>query len=161
MGAIVFNHPGLYGLTAVAAYPWAKFGLNKGEYASTSTIYSTEYKKITGQDISADALGKAFANPDEALGGLMTGSQYQQQLMQDANIQKTYGWVKYGMDFSQWQQQKLQMRTSMGRDISDSEAGALLQYHTQAAGSSATAQARVPQSTPTEGAAGLGQSVVR
>jgi hypothetical protein len=81
--------------------------------------------------------------------------------MQDANIQKTYGWVKYGLDYSAWQQQKLSLRTSLGREVSDSEAAPLLQYNTQARGASQTAVASVPKSQPEPGAFGVGQSVVR
>lgn len=142
-------------------YPWAKYGLDKDQYASTASIFATEYKKVTGQDASQSVLSDAFRNPHDPTGGLLTGSQYQQQLMQDAAIQKTYGWVKYGLDYSQWQAQKLSMHTELGRDISDSEAATLLQYNTQARGSNQAAVARVPQQQPTVGSIGVGQSATR
>ena len=78
----------------------------------------------------------------DATGNLLTGSQYQQQLMQDANIQKTYGWVKYGMDFSAWTAQKLQSRTAFGRDINDAEAATILQYGKSASGSNMSVTAK-------------------
>lgn len=142
-------------------YPWAKYGLDKDQYASMSSVFSQEYKKVTGADIAGSALQQAFENPLAPGQGLLTGSQYQQQLMQDAAIQKTYGWVKYGLDYSQWQAQKLSMRTELGRDIKDSEAATLLQYNTQARGSNQAVVARVPQQQPTVGSIGVGQSATR
>jgi hypothetical protein len=141
-------------------YPWANYGLSKDEYASTAGIFATEYKKVTGQDISQSALQEAFRNPRDATGNLLTGSQYQQQLMQDANIQKTYGWVKYGMDYSSWTAQKLQSRTAFGRDIQDSEAAAILQYNHASTGASMSVTAK-QAGQQTQQAVGVGGSVVR
>lgn len=159
-GSFADAHAVKYGVK-LDSYPWAKYGLEKDQYNSISSVFSVEYQKVTGTSISPSALQQAFRNPQAPGGGLLTGSQYQQQLMQDANIQKTFGWVKYGMDYSQWQQQKLSMRTELGRDIKDSEAATLLQYQTQAKGSNQNAVARVPQQQPSVGAAGIGQSVIR
>lgn len=139
--------------------PWAKYGLDKETYASTASLYSSEYQKVTGQNLTSAGLQQAFTGPTHS--ELLTGSQYQQQLMQDASIQKTYGWVKYGMDYSQWNQQKLGMRTEMGRDVSDAEASTLLQYNTQARGSNMAVGVRAPQQQPTVGAVGVGQSATR
>jgi hypothetical protein len=139
-------------------FPWADVGLTKDEYAATADIYATTYKKVTGQDISPEALQQAFQSPQAS--SLLTGSQYQQQLMNDLNIQKTYGWVKYGLDFSAWTQQKLQMRSAFGRDIRDAEAATMLQYTKSASGPSMSAQARTQgqqQQTP----AGVGGSIAR
>lgn len=108
--------------------PWAEFGLTKDSYEQLATTYSTTYEKITGQTISAAALAAAFQTPNLLASGMFSGAQYEQQLMHDANIQKQFGWVKYGLDFSQWQQQKLQLHTAFGRDINDAEAATILQY---------------------------------
>jgi hypothetical protein len=122
------------GKAASQTMPWAQYGLTKDEYSSAAATFGTEYKKVTGQDISAEALTQAFQNPRDPTGGLLNASQYQQQLMNDAAIQKQYGWVKYGLDFSAWTQQKLSMRTAYGRDINDSEAATILQYNKAASG---------------------------
>jgi hypothetical protein len=145
----------------LATMPWAQYGLDKDTYASMSGVFGTEFKKVTGTDITKEALQQAFQNPRDPTGGLMTASQYAQQLMNDQNIQKTYGWVKYGMDFSQWTQQKLQVRTSFGRDITDAEAGVLLQYNKAATGATASAQARASSQQPTVGQIGVGGSTTR
>jgi hypothetical protein len=142
------------------AMPWAKYGLNKDEYSSAASIYGTEYKKVTGQDISPDALDSAFKNPRDPTGGLLSGSQYQQQLMNDAAIQKQFGWVKYGLDFSAWTQQKLSLRSAFGRDINDAEAATILQYQKAAAGSNLGAVARGTGQQSRE-PAGVGGSFAR
>lgn len=147
--------------SVTAAMPWANYGLTKNEYESASSIFGTEYKKVTGSDISPEALQEAFKNPRDPTGGLLSGSQYQQQLMNDAAIQKQFGWVKYGMDFSAWTQQKLSMRTAYGRDINDAEASTMLQYHKAAAGPNMGAVARASGQQSKEPATGVGQSVAR
>lgn len=141
--------------------PWAQYGLDKDTYQQMSTAFATEYKKVTGQDITRDALNQAFASGKSDPQGLLTASQYAQQLMNDVNIQKTYGWVKYGLDFSQWTQQKLQMRTSFGRDINDAEAATLLQYNKTAAGSNMAVTARQAGGQQQQQPVGVGGSVVR
>lgn len=144
------------------SFPWAQYGLSKDEYASAAVIFGTEYKKVTGQDISQSALADAFRNPRDPTGSqILTGSQYQQQLMQDAAIQKTYGWVKYGMDYSAWTAQKLQSRTAFGRDINDAEAATLLQYNVSNKGSNMAVTAKQAGGGQQQQPAGVGGSVVR
>jgi hypothetical protein len=146
--------------SVLANMPWAQYGLDKDTYAATAGTFGTEFKKITGTDISKDALHQAFLSPPAAGGGIMTASQYAQQLMNDQSIQNTYGWVKYGLDFASWTQTKLGMRTSMGRDVQDTEAATILQYNKAATGSSATVTAKqTGQQQPQ--LAGVGGSVVR
>jgi hypothetical protein len=142
------------------AMPWANYGLSKDEYQSAAATFGTEYKKITGNDISPDALQQAFQNPRDPTGGLLNVSQYSQQLMNDAAIQKQFGWVKYGLDFSAWTQQKLSLRTSFGRDINDAEAATILQYGKAASGSNMGVTAK-QTGQQTQQPAGVGGSVVR
>lgn len=123
-------------------FPWANNGLTKDEYVSAATIYGTTYKEITGSEIPPEALEKAFQNPRDRTGGYLTASQYKNQLMNDAAIQKSYGWVKYGLDYSAWTQSKLQMHQAFGRDINDAEAATILQYHKAATGPNMSAVAR-------------------
>jgi hypothetical protein len=140
--------------------PWAAYGLDKDTYSAMANTFGTEYKKVTGTDISPDALAAAFGTGPGAGGGIMTGSQYAQQLMNDKSIQNTYGWVKYGLDFASWTQTKLGMRTGMGRDVNDAEAATLLQYNKAATGASATVTAK-QTGQQTQQPAGVSGSVVR
>jgi hypothetical protein len=146
--------------SVLATMPWAQYGLDKDTYAATAGTFGTEYKKITGQDISKDALHQAFLSPPAAGGGIMTASQYAQQLMNDQSIQNTFSWVKYGLDFASWTQTKLGMRTAMGRDVTDAEAGVVLQYQKAATGSTMGVTAK-QTGQQQQAPAGVGGSVVR
>lgn len=141
--------------------PWLQYGINFDQYQSQAGTFATEYKKITGQDISSDDLTKAFGSLKDVTGGLLTASEYGQQLQNDLNIQKTYGWVKYGLDFQQFQQQKLQMRQSFGRDLTDQEASTQLQYLHAAQGGSHEVTAQPQQQQQAKPQPGVGGSVVR
>jgi hypothetical protein len=147
--------------TIIGNMPWAQYGLDKDTYQQMSTAFGTEYKKVTGQDITKDALAQAFASGKSDPQGLLTASQYAQQLMNDQNIQNTYGWVKYGLDFSQWTQQKLQSQIAFGRSINDAEAATFLQYNKAAAGSNVAVSARQAGGQQQQQAVGVGGSVVR
>lgn len=148
------------GKKAGATMPWATVGLTKDSYVAQASSYGSVYKAVTGQDISAAALQQAFLNSKDPTGGLLTEAQYKQQLMNNANIQKAYGWVKYGLDFTAWTQQKLTLQGTFGHTIKDSEAATILQYTKAATGSTATAQAQRPQ-TQTASGVGVGQSATR
>ena len=152
--------PGQY-KTILQNMPWAQYGLDKDAYAQMTSTFGTEYKKVTGQDINKEALQQAFLNPRDPTGGLLSASQYAQQLMSDTNIQKTYGWVKYGLDYSQWTQQKLSMRSAFGRDINDAEAATVLQYNKTASGPNVSAVARLGSQQQAPTAAGISGSVAR
>jgi hypothetical protein len=142
--------------------PWANYGLTKDEYASAANTFGTEYKKITGQDISPEALTEAFKNPRDPTGGLLNQGQYASQLMNDASVQKQFGWVKYGMDYSAWTQQKLQSRTAFGRDINDAEASTLLQYTKSSGGANMGAVGRqIGQQVQPPAAQGVAGSLAR
>jgi hypothetical protein len=147
---------------ALKSMPWAQYGLTKDSYQQLATTYSTEYRKVTGQDIPASALTKAFLTSNLTGGGLLSGSQYSQQLMNDTAMQKQYGWIKYGLDFTAWTQQKLSMRGAMGRNINDAEAANILQYTKAATGSSMSAIAhQTGQQSQAPASAGVGGSVAR
>lgn len=150
------------GLSAIGQQmPWAVYGLTKDEYQSAAATFGTEYKKITGNDISPEALQAAFANPRDPTGGLLNEAQYAQQLMNDASIQQQFGWVKYGLDFSAWTQQKLSLRGAFGRDINNAEAATILQYDKAASGSNLSAIARTGGQQQGAGATGVAGSVAR
>lgn len=147
----------------VSQDPWLQFGMTVDQYQSQATTFATEYKKVTGQEISAEALHDAFGSLKDMTGGLLTGGEYAQRLMNDQNIQKTYGWVKYGYDYNQFQQQKLQMRSLFGRDLSDQEATTQLQYLHAAQGGNheVTAQTQQSQDQRRQASTGVSGSVIR
>jgi hypothetical protein len=144
---------------AIKKMPWAGIGLSKDEYVATSKTFETTYKELTGKDISAEALAKAF--DAKGSGGVLTGSEYKQQLMNDAALQNAFGWVKYGYDFAAWTQQKLSLHSAYGRSVDDAEAATILQYTKSASGPNMTAIARGGAQQAQQQPSGVGQSVVR
>lgn len=142
--------------------PWLQYGMDADEYHSQATTFATEYKKITGQDIPPDQLSNAFNKLQDKTGGLLTGSEYAQYLTSDQNVQKAFGWVKFGMDYHQWQQQQLSYRQQFGREIQDSEAATILQYTHAAQGGNHEVAARVEGGgQEPKQQAGISGSVVR
>lgn len=142
--------------------PWAQYGLNQAQYSAQQTTYAEEYKKATGQEPDTAALTSAFTS-FAGSERLLSGTEYYQKLTNDANLQKTYGWLKYGMDYQSFQQQKLGMTQAFGRTLSDAEATTQLQYfhanqggdhsvHAQQGGGGQQGQQQQP---------GAGQSVIR
>jgi len=154
--------PFVTGNTNLAALqPWAGVGLSKDSYQSLATTFGSEYKKVTGQDIPADQLAKAFTSSQTGAGGLLTGSEYAQQLTSDKAIQDTFGWVKYGLDYNQFQQQKLGMQQAFGQPLEDHQAVAQLQYWHANAGSDRSVHAQTQQAGQKQTTPGEGQSEVR
>lgn len=170
-GSTLATASGVMGLTGFSGWlwshgmvpssmPWAGVGLTRDEYQTAIGQFSNAYESLTGQQMGTDV-----NNPDQgfefmwqALSHGQNVSEAMHKFKQDKAMQETYGWLKYGLDYEQLQQQKLGMRAEFGRDLSDQEAVTQLQYLHQASGSSYQAQARPPQQ---DKAAGVGQSVIR
>lgn len=153
--------PGPYNLIWEDApfQPWAWYGMSASEYGTKVQSLDSTYQQLTGQNAPADVIDQALSVNQ----GTMTGSQFQTFLLSQENIKNTFGWLKYGLDFQQFQQQKLQMRTQFGRDLTDQEAVAQLTYMHAAQGPnvSAAAQPTLTQVEKKAAQTGVGQSVVR
>jgi hypothetical protein len=155
-------------VAAPTSMPWADLGINKDTYAALSTSYGTEYKKYTGQDIPAAALKQAFSNVKDPTGNnFLSASQYAQQLQQDTAIQNTYGWIKYGLDYQQFQQHKQAMTQAFGGaspDVGYADALGVQQLQYWHQNASATAEVRAQPASQAKNAPvtpGDSTSVVR
>jgi hypothetical protein len=147
----------------VQAQPWIGLGLTKDVYAGLATSYGTEYQKLTGQTIDASSLAQAFQNVKDPTGNnFLSASQYAEQLQSDQKIQNTYGWVKYGLDYNQFQQHKMAMQQAFGAPPTDQQAVQGLQYWHQNAGANAAVHAANPSTSNNAPATpGTSQSVIR
>lgn len=143
--------------------PWAQYGLTKDTYGALATSYGTEYQKLTGQTLDAAGLQKAFTSVKDPTGNnFLSASQYATQLQQDQNVQNTYGWVKYGLDYNQFQQHKASMAQAFGGTPTDAQGVQALQFWKQNA--SATAEVRAAPASQAKNAPatpGDAQSVIR
>jgi hypothetical protein len=141
------------------AMPWARFGMTSTEYDSKLESYDTSFRTLTGQNAPQDLIDRALHEHQ----GTMTGAQFENWLLAQDSIKNTYGWLKYGLDFQQFQTQKLQMRQQFGRELSDAEATTQLQYLHAAQGPnvSAAAQQTLGQVEKKQAQTGVSGSVVR
>ena len=139
--------------------PWAKFGMSSAEYNRKLSEYDSGFRALTGQMAPQDLVERALHEHQ----GAMTMGQFETWLMTQDAIKNQYGWLKYGLDFQQFQTQKLQMRAGFGRELTDAEATAQLQYHHAAQGGNVgvTAQQTLGQVEKKQAQTGVGGSVVR
>ena len=115
--------------------PWGQWGLSEDAYRSMHADYATTYKQLTGQDIPDAALSSAFKDG----AGQWTAAQYEQSLKNSSSIQNQFGWIKYGLDYLGFQQEKLKMNPAFGHTLSDAEATSQLQaWHANAGQDQAT-----------------------
>src|SRR5215510_4681078 len=122
----------LWATDKATAMPWAKYGLNAVQYDEHIGDYGSTFLRLTGQNAPQDLIDRALHEH----GGTMKGAQFETWLMAQEGIKNAYGWLRYGMDFQQFQSQKLNMRTQFGRQLSDEEAVTQLRYHHAAQGAS-------------------------
>jgi len=153
--------PGPYNLVWMDAafQPWAWYGMSAVEYHTKVESLNDTYLRLTGQNIPDDTLQAVLGQHQ----GSMTGAQLQTYLLSQANIKNTYGWLKYGLDFQQFQQQKQQMITQFGRELTDAEAVTQLQFLHAAQGPNVSAAVN-PTLTQVEkktAQTGINASVVR
>lgn len=163
LGQYMKDHtaPGPYNLVWMDApfQQWAWYGMSAGEYSSKLEAFDSTFKQLTGQSVSQDLVDRALKEHQ----GAMSGAQFGTWLEAQDSIKNTYGWLKYGIDFQQFQTQKLQMRSSFGRDLTDAEAVTQLQYLHAAQGPNVSVGV-TPTLTQQErktANVGVGQSVVR
>lgn len=115
---------------AVMNSPWAAFGLGADAFKAAYTSYQQTLKELTG---GTGDWGQ-FSNLLTQQGGQMNAAWLRGNLMQDPEMLKTYGWLRYGVDYTQFQTQKLQWGHLFGKDLTNDEGVAQLQYLHQAQG---------------------------
>jgi hypothetical protein len=141
------------------AMPWAKYGMSPTEYNRKLEEYDSGFRSLTGQAAPQDLVDRALHEHQ----GTMTMGQFETWLQTQESIKQQYGWLRYGLDFNQFQTQKLSMRTGFGRDLTDAEAVTQLQYHHAAQGGNVgvAAQQTLGQAEKKQAQTGLSGSVVR
>lgn len=109
---------------AAKAMPWAFVGLRAQDYQARVSSFQSVYQDLIGRNATQDELNNAFA-----LGkGETSASDLRQNVMQDTNMQETYGWLKFGLNYQGFQRQVADYRTQFGGDITDEQAILQLKY---------------------------------
>ena len=149
----------LWDSSKAAAMPWARYGMSSTEYDAKLSAFDSTFRTLTGQSAPADVVERALHQHQ----GTMTGQQFETWLLTQDAIKNQYGWLKYGLDFQQFQTQKLNMRTQFGRELSDQEAVTQLQYHHAAQGANmgVGVQPTLSQAERKQTQIGLSANVVR
>lgn len=146
-------------------HPWAGVGLSQDQYNQKINDIQDNFQRLTGKTLDL-TLGNPASDMNLVWGWLsqgLTGSQVSDKLTQDATMQKQYGWLKYGLDFNQFQTQKLTMNALFGRTLSNEEAVTQLQYlHTnQGSDMAVHTQATLTQVEKQQAYTGASGSAVR
>ena len=128
---------GKMGSVAQTQMPWAATGLDRDSYMSASQQFQTMYETLTGQQMSVQQVQQAMQQG-------YTASTYRDFLMADKNTLNTYGWLKYGYNYQQFQTYKEGLKQSFGGTLDDKQAIMQLQYLHSASSSGPTATARQP-----------------
>lgn len=126
--------------------PWLAFGMDQSTFNRQLSDYQDTYEQLTGQ-----RPGWNQANPDavtyqmsDAFQRNLTQSGLREELMHDENIRSTYGWIKFGLNFDDFQNRKTDMRLSFGQELTNDQAVLQLQYLHQAQGSGRAVAAQAP-----------------
>lgn len=158
VGQYMLNHTGAGGAYFVGEgfrnMPWAHFGMTLTEYDTHLAAFNGSFRQLTGVDAPQDVINQALAQNQ----GRMSGPQFETWLLSQDNIKQQYGWLRYGLDFQQFQTQKLSMRQGFGRELTDAEAVAQLQYRHAAQGANVGVQAQQSQTAQERKQAGVGVS---
>jgi hypothetical protein len=155
------HDPGAYFVPpqAVQASPGAAFGLTNDDLSSKLQAYQQEMLRLTGGGGNWDD----FWNRMKSGNGQLNIGLMEEQMKQDPATLKQYGWLKYGMDYDQFLQQKVQFEQHIGHDLSNDQAVTQLQYmHAGTAASQSVSQApTLTQVEKRQAQTGVGQSQVR
>lgn len=139
--------------------PWARYGIGADQFHASYTSYTQTLKELTGT--TGD--WSQFENMLVDQKGQMNASYVRGNILQDPNMLRTYGWLRYGIDYNQFQSQKQQWTHLFGHELSNDEGVQQLQYlhaaHT--GGQEARARPTLTQEEKRKADVGMGDNVVR
>jgi hypothetical protein len=139
--------------------PWAALGIERQQYDSLFQSYGNIYETLTGQKLDPHLAAGQTNFWFDSMTQKMGGTEFRASLMHNENLQKTYGWLKHGMTYDDFQLQRQQMRMAFGHDLSNDEAVQQLTYFKRAQGADfSVSQKPSPQQQQRE-PAGAGSQV--
>lgn len=128
--------------------PWAAVGMDHNTYTMKLSQYAEKYRELTGQDLPTDL--KPGDDPKlvdfwfETLGAGLNAGDFAAALQHDKYMLDTYGWLKHGLTFDEFQLRKQDMTQAFGHELSNEEGLTQLTYFKRAAGSGSSAAAAAP-----------------
>lgn len=139
------------------AMPWAKYGITQDAFSQAVEKYSDTYADLTGQVATKDVLDQALRDSQ----GRLDVAHFTQKLKADKGVTDTYAWVKYGMNYQEFQQFKSDSRGAFGRDLSDTEAANVLSQQHQFKSTGGATEATLVKTAAGQGPIGEGQAATR
>lgn len=139
--------------------PWAVYGMNVSEWSAKLDAFGNVYGGLTGQGSDVGL----FESLLQQLHGQGNEAEFRTLIQADPRIRDTYGWVKFGLDYQSFREQKDQMRLALGQDVDDKQAVLQLQYshRAQGGGSEVSVQSQLQADQKRQAAIGPAQSEVR
>lgn len=106
-------------------YPWAHYGMNNTEYHAKLIGWGTVFGELTGNTLPPPQ----FLERAMSIGqGQMTEGEFRNWILTQPDFMNMYPWLKFGLDFQQFQQQKTQWQLQFGNQLTDQQAITQLQY---------------------------------
>jgi hypothetical protein len=134
--------------------PWAAYGMDRDSFHAGMLDYGGTYFALTGETATPEVLAQAFKER-------YSGGEWRQHLTRDANMQKTYGWLRFGMEHQEFVRYKREQRQAFGSELTDEQAVKQLEYRHASHDPMAVAAPVARETTKRGGDPELGASVVR
>lgn len=144
-----------------ASSPWIGFGVSQDQWNSTMSDFSNSWFEMTGQNLDTTPQSAQFKDITRAILRGESASQWMTKLQNDTNMQKQYGWLKFGMNFQQFQQYKVGQRLAFGKDLSNEEALKAYQFDQPAQGRTFSGSVAASPASQKQGPAGADLTTVR
>lgn len=88
--------------TQRAAMPWVNAGMDKQTYTDQMQTYNEAMNTLTGTDFATSGLPKSIITSAMANNWSMT--RFEQEIQNNSQAQKAYGWLKFGQTYQQFTQ---------------------------------------------------------
>lgn len=103
---------------------WANAGLTQDQYFSGLSQYQNVMEQYLGNTGSM----VDYNNTLQQMHGDLNTSQLVENIIHSASMRQQYGWLRYGMTYDQFRQQKVTMQQALGHQISDQQGVTQLDY---------------------------------
>jgi hypothetical protein len=132
--------------------------LDQSTYVSQLGSYQDMVEQLTGQrpdfklDMATGNTGDQFSQMIwAAFRSQESQSGFREKLLHDSNIRQQFGWLRFGLQYDDFQNRKTDMRMNFGQDLTDQQALLQLEYMHSAAGAGRGATVQAPQRPPDVG----------
>jgi hypothetical protein len=113
------------------SYPWAAYGFSHEQYSQRMAGFQAVYEDLTGESNVPHGWIESVMQTTK---GQATAAEFRQSLLVQPDFSNQYGWVKFGLNYQQFQEQKIRMDLAFGKTLSNQDAVVQLKYFHAAQG---------------------------